>query len=254
MVPFSGYAETLRQMGRLDEALAAYADAKAAFSHEVVPFNGYAETLRQMGRLDEAESAFRSVLDDFPGERVAKNALACLLIDTAQIVEARALIPVQTPSTEHDWRDYHVVAMTFLKENNYDEAEKRLAYGTSSAPFYRARDVFRASLAFAKLCRKQYADVSSVTRRDNVLEFRRPAVEIMDAHASAALGEFDRAETSLWHAERSQSAEVVRLTDFVRKRYALGPYAGLVPKMQEAEVLDKIIAEAEFDLALRPAA
>jgi tetratricopeptide (TPR) repeat protein len=251
---FTGYAETLRQLGRPDEALAVYGDAKAAFPHDVVPFTGYAETLRQLGRPDEAEAAFRSALDEFPGERVAKNALACLLVEKGLIVEARALIPVQAPQSEDDWRDYHVVAMTFLKEKNYDEAEKRLAYGTHVAPFHSARDVFRGALAFAKLCRKRYAEVISVTQPDNVLEFRRPAVEIMDAHARAALGEFDRAETSLRHAERSHSTEVIRLSDFVRKRYGLSPYSGLMPQVDEAAALDEIIAEAEFDLALRAAA
>jgi hypothetical protein len=76
----------------------------------------------------------------------------------------------------------------------------------------------------------------------------------MDAHASAALGEFDRAETSLRHAERSQSAEVIRLSDFVRKRYGLGLYSGLIPEVEEAAALDEITADREFDLALRPAA
>jgi Flp pilus assembly protein TadD len=250
----NGYAETLRQLGRLGEALAAYVKAKEDFPHDVVPFTGYAETLREMGRLVEAEREFHGILHRFANERVARNALACLLIETGRTLDARDLIPIESPKSEHDWRDYHVAAMAFLKEENHEEAEKRFAYGTRLAPFQSAKDVFRAALAFAKLRRRQYKEVTALVAHDNVLEFRLPAAAVINAHASAELGQLDRAEESLRDAERSRSAPVVRLSDFLRRRYTLGVYAGQLLASEEAADLDRIIAESEFDLALHIAA
>jgi tetratricopeptide (TPR) repeat protein len=254
VVPLNGYAETLRQMGRLEDALEAYDKARSAFPHDAYPLNGYAETLRQMGQIELAEKEFRGILEQFPTGRVARNALACLLIDLGRISEAKALVAVEEPKTEQDWRDFHVLAMAFLKEENYEEGDKRLSYGAQVALFQAQKDVFTAALAFAKLRRRQFQEVSALIERDNVLEFRLPAVAVVNAHAKAELGERDRAEESLVDAERSRSGPVVRLSDFLRRRYALGPYSGRLPDKDEAAGLDALITEAEFDLALRIAA
>jgi Flp pilus assembly protein TadD len=207
-----------------------------------------------MGRLEEAKREFRGALTQFPNERVAKNALACLLIEAGETSEARPLLAAPDPKTEQDWRDYHVAAMAYIKDGNYEEAEKLLGDGAQAVPFYSAREVFRASLAYVKLLRRQYQAASSLIGSGNVHNFRPPTVAVIDAHASAALGHLDRAQESLFDAERSRSNAVIHLADFIRKRYSLGIYVGQFPDNEEAGLLDGAIAKAEFGLALRIAA
>lgn len=64
-VPHNGYAETLRELGRVEEALAAYAESKRRFEADSVAFCGYAETLREMGRLKEALAAYAQATELF---------------------------------------------------------------------------------------------------------------------------------------------------------------------------------------------
>ena len=59
MVAFNGSAEVLREMGKHNEALAAFEETITRFPRDVVAFNGRAEVLREMGKHDEALAAFR---------------------------------------------------------------------------------------------------------------------------------------------------------------------------------------------------
>ena len=255
-VPATGYAETLRQMGRPEDALAAYTEAKAAFPHEPVPATGYAETLRQMGRVEEAKSALRHILMRFPHDRVVKNALACLLVEMQNLTEARSLIEVAAPRTEQDWRDYHVIAMSFLTENKYSEAAQRLRLGIETAPFPAVSQVFRNGLAVMELNQRHYKEAIDliVAASDNVIRFQSPATAVLEAHARAALGEIDRAQEVLDRAEQARQPAVVSLSDFLRRRYRLGAYEKRALAEAEADQLDRAIAEQELALALRVAA
>ncbi len=67
-VCYNGYAETLRELGRLEEALEVYAEAKGRFANNVVCYNGYAETLREMGRPEEALEVYAEAKGRFANE------------------------------------------------------------------------------------------------------------------------------------------------------------------------------------------
>ena len=86
----TGRAETLRAVGRLDEALAAYDRAVEDFPQDAVPRNGRAETLRALGRLKEALAAYDRAVEDFPQDAVARNGRAETLRALGRLDEALA--------------------------------------------------------------------------------------------------------------------------------------------------------------------
>ena len=90
VVARNGTAETLRAMGRLPEALAAYDSAIAQHPESVVAKNGRAETLRALNRLPEALAAYDSAIAQHPESVVAKNGRAETLRALNRLPEALA--------------------------------------------------------------------------------------------------------------------------------------------------------------------
>jgi tetratricopeptide (TPR) repeat protein len=217
--------------------------------------NGYAETLRQMGQIEDAYAEYQMILELCPYDRVARNATACLLIDLRRYEEARNCLRIQKLLSEHDWRDSHVIAMSYLKEGQYEETLSRLRYGQQNVPFYDTRAVFETSLAVTELRRKRYQNAVELldhSTAGNVIEF--PGRATLRAHARAELGHIDRANEELNAADEQIGAPIVCLRDVVRRRYRLGNFVTTVLTDSEVTQLDEEIAEQEFDLALRPAA
>jgi tetratricopeptide (TPR) repeat protein len=83
-----GRAETLRSMGRLEEALIAYETTIEVFPRDVVAHTGRAEMLRSMGRFEEALKAYESTINLFPDNVVAQVGRAETLRSLGQIDEA----------------------------------------------------------------------------------------------------------------------------------------------------------------------
>ena len=83
-----GYAETLKSMGRLQEALTTYEQAKQQFTHDPVAHNGYAETLKSMGRLQEALKTYEQAKQQFTNDPVAACGYAETLKSMGRLQEA----------------------------------------------------------------------------------------------------------------------------------------------------------------------
>ena len=86
----TGRAETLRALGRFDEALAAYDRTVEDFPHDAVARTGRAETLRALGRFDEALAAYDRTVEDFPQNAVARTGRAETLRALGRFDEALA--------------------------------------------------------------------------------------------------------------------------------------------------------------------
>ena len=87
-VAYNGYAETLKSMGRLQDALTTYEQAKQQFSDNPVAHNGYAETLKSMGRLEEALTTYEQAKQKFSDNPVAHNGYAETLKSMGRLEEA----------------------------------------------------------------------------------------------------------------------------------------------------------------------
>ncbi|HER26148.1 MAG TPA: tetratricopeptide repeat protein [Rhodospirillales bacterium] len=257
-VPFNGYAETLRQQGKPEEALAEYGKARKMFPNDPVPFTGYAETLRQLGKPEEALAEYEKARERFPNNRVVRNAAACIQVDLKRFEEARDLIAIDAPRTIHDWWDYHVFAMSFLREGNREKAIKLLSDGLRDIPFFISRQMFETSLAMAELQRGNYLEAAKILDPvpdnvilfpDNVILF--PVRAVLHAHARAALNQKDLAENDLALAEQSHGSEINPLCDALRHRYTLGSYASIEPDEATKARLDADIYDGEFELVLR---
>jgi tetratricopeptide (TPR) repeat protein len=85
-------AETLRDLGRYEEALAALEEAMRRFPQNEVAPNARAETLRDLGRYDEALAAFEETMRRFPQDAVAPTARAETLRDLDRYEEALAAL------------------------------------------------------------------------------------------------------------------------------------------------------------------
>jgi tetratricopeptide (TPR) repeat protein len=86
----TGRAETLRSMGRLAEALAAYDLTVEEHPENVVAKTGRAETLRSMGRFAGALAAYDSTIAENPDDAVAKSGRAETLRSMGRFAEALA--------------------------------------------------------------------------------------------------------------------------------------------------------------------
>ena len=85
-----GRAETLKGMGRPVDALAAYDEAVARHPESVVAKTGRAETLNGLERLDDALAAYDEVVARHPENVVAKNGRAETLKRLGRLDEALA--------------------------------------------------------------------------------------------------------------------------------------------------------------------
>ena len=88
LVGYNGRAEVLREMGRHEEALRAYESASERFPGDAIAYSGRAEVLWEMGRLDEALKAYESIVERFPTDIVAHNRRAELLRELGRLEDA----------------------------------------------------------------------------------------------------------------------------------------------------------------------
>ncbi len=86
----NAYAETLRELGRPEQALAAFAETMRRFPRNEVAPTAYAETLRELGRPEEALVAFAETMRRFPRNEVTRNAYAETLRELGRPEEALA--------------------------------------------------------------------------------------------------------------------------------------------------------------------
>ncbi len=118
----NGYAETLRSMGRFEEALIAYEEAKHQHPNDVITESGYAETLRSMGRFDEALIAYQETKQQHPNDVITESGYAETLRSMGRFDEA--LIAYEETKRQHpsDITPKNGYAETLRSMGRFDEA------------------------------------------------------------------------------------------------------------------------------------
>ncbi|MFZ2727350.1 MAG: tetratricopeptide repeat protein [Methylococcaceae bacterium] len=247
---YTGYAETLRSLGRLDDALIAYEETKLRFPDNEVTCTGYAETLRSLGRLDEALIAYEDIIKQFPNNRVAKNALACLLIEMNQLEKvADYLIEPKTLNTEDNWRDYHVLSLLAMHTGDFNNAEVMMRRGIN-APFMTTQHVFKTSLGLLLLRTQRAKEAATLIclQLTEVPVYQKQA--LLYAHVLIERGEpLQQVQTILNKIPQETSAEIIDFCAIFKKRYLTNQLFTSL----ECDALDTEIYRQEFNLLLRAA-
>jgi tetratricopeptide (TPR) repeat protein len=165
--------------------------------------------------------------------------------------DARSLLSEERLTTRDDWIDYHVIAMSYLRSGDMDEAIRRLTYGLENAPVVEKK-FYVTALGLARVKKRQFADALEVLE-SNVVSldaFRRQTVTALIGHSKAELGKRVEAAETLATLERSSNPHIVNLSDALSKRYKLGRSAETHISDAELGVLEKKIDEEEFFLAM----
>jgi tetratricopeptide (TPR) repeat protein len=256
VVARASYAEVLKGMGQLDKASAEYKRVIERFPDNVVARSGYAEVLKEMGQLDRALAEYERITDQFPLDRVARTGRATLLILNNRFEEARRLMSEQELVSRDDWIDYHVVAISYLREGNFKEAIPRLDFGLKNAVWTDVNTYFATALGFAKILNRDFVAAEQVLTSNVVPlhSFQKQSHLILIGHSQAAQGKVEKAARTLNEVPNTGNPTVVNIKDALAKRYNLAP--GQADKLAESEIsrLDKEITEKEFLLVLPRAA
>ena len=252
IVARSGRAEVLKGMGRLANALTAYEETARLFPENIVARSGRAEVLKGMGRLDEALEAYEETARLFPQDAVVRNGRANILILLDRIDEARALLTVEPPASYQDWIGYHVVAMSYLKTKEFDEAIRRLTYGLNNNPWASSQNYFATALGVAWIRKRQFAEAEEVLKTNLVrLDiFERQKRLALLGHIQAERGNLAEASASLATIGPTANTHINTLREGVILRFNLPPETGRRVSPTEAAALDERIAEEEFYLAM----
>jgi tetratricopeptide (TPR) repeat protein len=247
-----GYAEVLKATGRFDEALAAYEEAMKRFPNNEVMCDGYAEVLKATGRFDEALAAYEEAMERFPSNRVARTGYASVLMLMNKFEEVRALLSRTQFSSKDDWIDYHIIAMSYLKSGDADEAIERLAYGLENIRWPEVKNYFATALSVARIKKKQFAEVLDILPSNVVyVDFSQRQTHLaLIGHSQAALGKHEEAAQTLAQLEQATNPHIINLKNAIARRFSLGQQSETSLSAVETSALDTVIEEEEFFLAV----
>ncbi|MFZ3353985.1 MAG: tetratricopeptide repeat protein [Xanthobacteraceae bacterium] len=248
-------AETLRALGRFDEALAAYDRIVEDFPHDTFARTGRAETLRALERFDEALAAYDRTVKDFPQNAFARNGRAVVLADAGRLDEARKALQsaVQEPISAEDWVAVHILSMIELRAGATDGLATNLEDYAASCPYREHRRYFKTSLAVLRIslnrikeARRTIEDLSVQPEFD---QDERAALKLIKAHAEAADGDFVAARRSIAAVSNIVPYEEFRLRQLRREiegRFGLGDRPSLT-KPEELATEDEKLMRLEMN-------
>jgi tetratricopeptide (TPR) repeat protein len=239
-------------MGRLNDALAAYEEAMARFPNNEVARGGYAEVLKEMGRLNDTLAAYKEAIARFPNNEVVRHGYASVLMLMNRFSEVRALLSGTRLSSEGDWIAYHIVAMSYLRSGEIEEAIRRLAYGLENSPWPTDKFYFASALALAKIKKRQFEEVLDVlpTNVIGLDVFQKQTRLVLVGHSQAALGRKEEAARTLAQLEQAANPRVINLKEAIARRYDLKGESSIGLSPDEEDLLETKIYEEEFFLAM----
>jgi tetratricopeptide (TPR) repeat protein len=180
------YADALLNLQRPAEALKAYEQAES-FGKGVVARSGRAETLRAMGRFDEALAAYDTVLANNTEDAIARNGRSGVLLALRRYDEALESLPDKLPITHNDWVGYHIRGMILLRKSRIDEAIRIFEHGVKEDPIPSSKEYFRTALAVACLRRKDYRRAESALAGIST-PLLQPQANVLRLHTFGASG------------------------------------------------------------------
>jgi len=213
----NGRAETLRELRRLDEALAAYDATVQEFPRNVVARNGRAETLRELDRLDEALAAYDATVQEFPGNVVARNGRASILLDLDRPADVRHVLggAAEIPTHKQGWVAAHILCMAELFEDGpTPHMEERLAKLAAACPFPRKSRYFSTALAVIRVALRRPDARAAVDALTSMTRHGDDASSyLLVASAAATAGDVKGARSAI-----ERAGELVPYETFLQRR------------------------------------
>ncbi len=218
---------------------------------DVVIWNIQAELLKAMSRMEEALSAYETTIERFPENVVARNGRASLLILMGRYQDARAFLPDDNLVSLQDWIGYHILAMSYLRAGENDEAIRRLSHGVRHVPWSKQRSYFVTALGVAKMMNKIFDEALELLQTDipSLPGKERQARTLFISHAQAELGQKEEARRNIATVGEVRNPRIYNLREALVLRYDLN--GAPAPLSEEERVrLDKQIEEQEFYLIM----
>ena len=157
----------------------------------MVAKNGYAEVLKAMNRLPEALAAYDEARREHPESVVAKNGQACVLAALRRYGEALEALPELETGNITDWVGYHIRGMIYLRMGHFDEAVPIFRRGRAESPVQQV-DYFRTSLTVALLRQQEWGEAEEMLAQVHAPELSGPR-DILRIHLLGAQGYTEQA-------------------------------------------------------------
>ena len=182
------------------------------FKEDIVTMNFRAELLKLRNQLEESEQVYRDTIAKFPDNVVARTGYANLLLKLQRFEEARQLLSAQIArlQTRDDWINFHVYAMSFVREGKWDDAVSLLKQGVRDATVNQS--YLRNSLAFAQLQQRHWEDALDTLREVEPSPQEQPLVQLLEVeiYAEQALATEDQQQRAEYQHNAEQRLEQVR--------------------------------------------
>jgi tetratricopeptide (TPR) repeat protein len=215
-----GRADTLKALGRLNDALDAYDAVIADYPENVVSRNGRADTLKALGRLNDALDAYDAIIADYPENGISRRGRSCVLAALQRYDEALADLPSDAPRTPGDWIGFHIRGMIMLRRGDIDEAIRIFQRGVEDDPIPLSKQYFHTALSVALMRHGEYRSARKILSNVEAQELQ-PQVNVLLIHC---FGEDDQT------AEASEAFENIsakpwsisgELIEELHRRYVL---------------------------------
>jgi tetratricopeptide (TPR) repeat protein len=246
-----GYIYTLKSAGKLTDALA-YTDSLIARLPPVPSLlNAKATLLRSANRLEESLGLFEEVIMRFPTYTPAKFGAAIVRIMQNEPEQAQRVLPDEDLESELDWFAYRVLALSYVRMENYEQAVSKLSMGIEKCPWLKERMKLQAALGFVALQRKDVTRSVQLLQKDiDRLEDREKQTRfIFLAHAHAEGGSVGVAKIILGSLFTGKDPELVALRIAINDNYNIGLNLG-TNSVIAAVPLPAQIATAELSLSM----
>jgi tetratricopeptide (TPR) repeat protein len=178
--------------------------------------------LRDLGRLDDALAQYDETIQRFPKDRVALTAKANVLIELKHFDQALSLLSEDSPSSRDDWIDLHVRGMAHLRRGDDETAVEVFERGVRDCPFSVSVAYFRNALAVTQLGQKKYAEAAS-TLGDQPGEI----ADVLRLHAEGEQGHEQQARAAHQRLLNSQRIHVIQLRDQLAAAFLMDDSAQL---------------------------
>lgn len=197
----TGLAYSYKKSGQYQSALSVFDEARKKFPHDRPARLGRADMLRRMGQIEDALKSYTKMWEEDPSDLPTCNALASILIHQGKFTQAKQYLIEKDAQTQDEWRSKIINGMIFVKQKEFEVAEKHFEELIKKTPFARERRFMKAILASINIRRKNY-----LLALRNAEGVEGEITELIRLHALAGSRKMNKASDVLAHF-RSKSPE-----------------------------------------------